>query len=192
MGIGGTISGSLGLTKTKRGDAGIDKAAETLRGLQASASINGGVGIGVNASNTRMYGSQGQIDEAQMYNYHKSRVESVMKSLGTNERNDELSSLARDYNKNIQEMDSLTKAMEINQSKIVQTEKNMQESIHTTVSLDDNLLDDFIVGAKKANPEMSDNQAKELFSEGTEIVRNIKKRSIMCRLLTNLISLKVS
>ena len=89
-----------------------------------------------------------------------------MKTLVTSERNDELTSIARDYNKNIQEMDSLSKAMEINQSRIIQAEKNVQESIHTTISLDDNLLDDFIVGAKKANPEMSDNQAKELFFRG--------------------------
>ncbi len=166
VGLGGAISGSLGLTKTKMGDLGTDKAAEALMGLQASASINGGVGTGVNASNTRIYGSQAQIDEAQTYNYHKSRVESAMKSLGTSERNDELTSIARDYNKNIQEMDSLSKAMEVNQSRIIQAEKNVQESIHTTISLDDNLLDDFIVGAKKANPEMSDNQAKELFFRG--------------------------
>ena len=166
VGVGAALSGSFGFTKTKMGEAGTDKAAETLKSLQASASINGGVGTGVNASNTRMYGSQEQIDEAQTYNYHKSRVESAMKSLGTSERNDELTSIARDYNKNIQEMDSLSKAMETNQSKIIQAEKNVQESIHTTISLDDNLLEDFIVGAKKANPEMSDNQAKELFFRG--------------------------
>ena len=166
LGLGGVLSGSLGFSKTKMGDTGTEKAAETLRGLQVSASINGGVSTGVNASNARIYGSQAQIDEAQTYNYHKSRVESAMKSLGTSERNDELTSIARDYNKNIQEMDSLSKAMEINQSRIIQAEKNVQESIHTTISLDDNLLDDFIVGAKKVNPEMSDNQAKELFFRG--------------------------
>ena len=163
LGLGGTLSGSLGFTKTKMGDSGTDKAAETLKGLQASASISGGVGTGVNASNTRMYGSQEQIIEGKDINELKSSYENVMKQLSTSEKNDEITGLARDRSEAIQNVNSLNREKTVADNELKQAEIGFQRMKQSAVTFDENLNDDF-VGIAEERYGMTSNAAKELLN----------------------------
>ena len=93
-----SASGVLGATfGLKTGHGETDKAEEMLKSFQAGASISGGVGTGINASNSRIYGSQESAVDEKTYAESKATMEGFIKKVAASERNDELTSLSRDY-----------------------------------------------------------------------------------------------
>ena len=161
--MGGVFSGNLGFSKTKMGDTGTEKADETLKGLQASVSISGGVSTGVNASNTRIYGSQEQIVNGKDINELKSSYENVMKQLSTSEKNDEITGLARDRSAAIQNVNSLNREKTAAENELKQAEMGFQRMKQSAVTFDENLNDDF-VGIAEERYGMTSNAAKELLN----------------------------
>lgn len=164
LSIGGGLSGNIGFTKTNMGtDTSTENVAKALKGLQASASISGGIGTNVNASNSRLYGNQEQIAEGKDINSLRSGYENVMKQLSTNEKNDEITGLARDRSEAIQNVESLTQEKSQAENELKQAEMGYQSTKQSAVTFDENIADDF-VGIAQERYDMSENQAKELLN----------------------------
>ena len=158
-----SVSGSLGATfGLKTGHGETDKAEETLKSLQAGASISGGLGTKVDASNNRFYGSQESAIDEKTYAESKAIMDGFIKKLAASERNDELTSLSRDYVKTLSEENSLTHNLTESKSKLAQAEQGYQRSVTDSVSVSQNKMEDYVQHMVRGNPDMTKQQAKEM------------------------------
>lgn len=160
LSLGGAISGSIGFAKTGHGET--DKAEGALKNLQASASISGGAGTNVNASNSRIYGSQESAIDEKTYAESKAVMDGFIKKLAASERNDELTSLSREYVRTLSEENSQTQDLAISKSKLAQAEQSYQSSLTGSVTVNKNQMEDFVHHITKGGQEMSAQQAKDL------------------------------
>jgi len=177
LSLSGGIGGNLGFSKTNMGDSGTDKAAETLKGLQANLSINGGIETGVNAGNTKLYGSQEQIAKDQAYNEQKSIAENGLKMLAASERNDETTGLAREWSSSKQNVNSLMREKTNAENELKQAEIGFQRMKQSAVTFDENITDDF-VGIAQERYDLSENQSKELLNSHRPEDQAIRRKLI--------------
>ncbi len=169
--LGGSIDAgtSAGISTGSGTNTGLGEtsgAESKLKGLSAKLSFGADAGTSVQANNSRLYGSNAQAAEEETYNHHKSIMENAMQSIAKSDRNDELTSLARERGSSLQEANSLATDMARTESAITQAEKSMQNSVTNTISSNETLISDFVDIARAQNPDMSENQAKELFFHG--------------------------
>ena len=142
------------------------KAKNLISKLASLISISGSTGTSVQASNSRNHNMSENIVDEEAYSKNQSIIENGMKQIAQSERNDELTSLAKEGERSIQEINSLAKDMAINQAKIKQADQAFQNTVTNTISSNNNYVEDFVEVAKERNPNLTTNQAKELFFSG--------------------------
>lgn len=142
------------------------KAKNSISKLASFISISGSTGTSVQAGNSRNHNMSENIVDEKAYSKNQSIIENGMKQIAQSERNDELTSLAKEGEKSIQEINSLSKDMAINQAKIRQADQTLQNTVTNTISSNNNYIEDFVEVAKERNPNLTTNQAKELFFSG--------------------------
>lgn len=173
MGLGLTTGGSGKIPKNVMANDGIDndkkgdKSESTLAKIaKFIPSISGSAGTSVQAINNRSHNMSENITDEKAYSRNQSIIENGMKQIAQSERNDELTSLAREGDRSIQEMNALSEDMAINQARIRQADLAFQNTVTNTISSNDNYVEDFVEIAKERNPNLTTNQAKELFFSG--------------------------
>lgn len=152
------------------------KQASGTTGSQITGQVSGGFSIGgigasVSASGTigesqgKSWKENEQVVDDKTYNDNTTMLENYMNQISNSNRDDDVTSMAKEKSYQLQEASSFSEHMRINESRIQQVEDSFQNTVTHSVSINENKIRDFTELAQKKEGK-TPQQAHDMFQLG--------------------------